>query len=157
MTPDERVLIYAADMVKDKDNVEKDLRDGKIVIMDRYFLSTVAYGAAGGSDYEQVKRIETAIKLPVPDLVLLFDLPPLITMLRKEGQRKEEGGKMDRFESANNIQERAMMFYNKMYVDGFGAKEWAVIKAEQNAESVHKAVREAVSRVLETGAERVKA
>jgi dTMP kinase len=51
------------------------LAAGRVVLCDRYFLSTVAYQGARGSD-PAVLLDESEAEFPLPDLVLLFELPP---------------------------------------------------------------------------------
>jgi dTMP kinase len=51
------------------------LAAGKIVLSDRYFLSTVAYQGARGSDPAALLAASEA-EFPLPDLALLFLLPP---------------------------------------------------------------------------------
>lgn len=54
--------------------IEPALARGEVVLSDRYFLSTVAYqGARGHSAQEILARSES--EFPIPDLVLLLELP----------------------------------------------------------------------------------
>jgi dTMP kinase len=51
------------------------LAAGRVVLSDRYFLSTVAYQGARGLDAEKLLAASEA-EFPLPDLVLLLDLDP---------------------------------------------------------------------------------
>ena len=56
--------------------ISPSLRDGKVVILDRYYFSTAAYqGARGGNPAAILSQNEAFA--PAPDLVLLLDLDPL--------------------------------------------------------------------------------
>jgi dTMP kinase len=62
-----------------KEHVEKviqpSLKDGKIVIVDRYYFSTIAYQGALGIDPGEIKKINESFA-PIPDLVFLLDISP---------------------------------------------------------------------------------
>ncbi len=67
-----------------KDHVDKllspALKDGKIILCDRYYLSTVAYqGAVGFDPKELIKRNDFA---PKPDIAFLFCASPKISISR---------------------------------------------------------------------------
>lgn len=74
-----------------KEHVEKvigpALREGKIVVLDRYFYSTIAYQGErlGLSEVENIrqKNLEMA---PVPDMVFLLDIDPRISVSRIGGR-----------------------------------------------------------------------
>ncbi|MCP3984292.1 MAG: dTMP kinase [bacterium] len=58
-----------------RDVIEPALAAGKIVVCDRYYLSSVAYQGARGLDPERILA-ESEANFPAPDLVLLLDLSP---------------------------------------------------------------------------------
>lgn len=53
------------------------LDDGKTVILDRYFYSTIAYQGTRGADVPAVARLMQEIA-PVPDVMFLIDVPPAV-------------------------------------------------------------------------------
>jgi dTMP kinase len=55
--------------------VEPALSAGRVVICDRYFLSTVAYQGARGADADEVLESSEA-EFPIPDLVVLLEITP---------------------------------------------------------------------------------
>ncbi len=57
-----------------RDVIEPALADGRIVLCDRYYLSTVAYQGARGLDAETLLA-DSEAAFPTPDLVLWLDLP----------------------------------------------------------------------------------
>jgi len=57
------------------------LAAGKVVVSDRYFLSTVAYQGARGCDAARI-LVDSEAEFPIPDLVLLLVLPPAIGLER---------------------------------------------------------------------------
>jgi dTMP kinase len=61
--------------------VAPELAAGKVVLCDRYYLSTVAYQGARGSD-PNVLLAESEAEFPLPDLVLLLEIPPAAGLAR---------------------------------------------------------------------------
>ena len=73
-----------------KPNLEKDIW----VISDRYLDSTIAYQGGGRQlDIKLIDSLSAELKLPTPDLTLLFDLPVDVAL-----QRAEKRSELDRFE-----------------------------------------------------------
>ena len=70
-----------------KEHVEQKinpaLNEGKIVLMDRYYYSTMAYQAAAGIDIKRIRKDNEFA--PKPDIVLVFDLPADLAMKRVRG------------------------------------------------------------------------
>lgn len=76
--------LFIKDRVEDvQKNILPALKSGKIVIMDRYYYSNVAYQAARGLDAEEIKRRNEEIA-PKPDLVILLDLDVETALKRKK-------------------------------------------------------------------------
>lgn len=63
------------------------LRSGKIVIMDRYYYSNIAYQSARGLDAKKIREINESFA-PKPDLVILLDVS-VETALRRIAERKK--------------------------------------------------------------------
>ena len=81
-----------------KDHVEKiilpNLEAGNWVISDRFMDSSFAYQGGGrGLDKEIINAFSINLKLPKPDLTLLFDVPVEISLSRVKAR-----GELDRFE-----------------------------------------------------------
>lgn len=72
------------------------LGEGKVVLLDRYFISSAAYQGARGADPEQVLRRNEEFA-PAPDLVLLLDCDPEQTLqrVRARGDVADEFEKLD--------------------------------------------------------------
>ncbi len=98
LAPREELELFLADRRENvRDNVLPALERGDVVVQDRYYLSTAAYQAARpelGLAPEDVVRLHEWA--PVPDLVLLLDLP-VDEGLGRVGRRGAE----DAFEDAS--------------------------------------------------------
>ncbi len=140
---------YLNDMLKDKRKLERDLNEGKVVVIDRYFMSTIAYQSAQGFGYQRAKRKEDAAGLPRPDRIIYFEMPLYVSVARKEKQRAGEMSEKDRFEGDEKIQKGAGFYYGKMMEEGYPTRNWVSILAEGDVEKVHEKVVAAVAPLLE--------
>ncbi|EMI18409.1 thymidylate kinase [Rhodopirellula maiorica SM1] len=68
--------------------IQPALADGQIVIVDRYFYSTVAYQGIRGAD-TGVLLDQMRAEFPIPDLTLFFDLPVSVALQRISETRGE--------------------------------------------------------------------
>ena len=66
-----------------EEKIQPSLDDGAVVLMDRYYYSSMAYQVAGGIDVEEIR--EKHIFAPKPDVVLIFDLPVSVALERVKG------------------------------------------------------------------------
>jgi dTMP kinase len=102
-------LLYAADRAHHvATKIRPALADGKVVLSDRYFDSSVAYqGAARELDVTEVRNISLwAVDHLVPDLTVLLDLDAHAAILRRNKTGTEpdrlEREKVDFFERARS-------------------------------------------------------
>jgi dTMP kinase len=65
-----------------------ELEAGKVVIVDRYYFSTMAYQGARGIDPDEIRR-RNEVFAPEPDLLVLLDLEPKagLERIRTRGDR----------------------------------------------------------------------
>ncbi len=83
------------------------LKQGKIVISDRYFFSSFAFGAADGLDLEWLIEINNSFLLP--DIIFLLEVKPEACIKRIEGK----GLKKTLFEERKKL-EKAWQVYRKL-------------------------------------------
>lgn len=80
-------LLYAASRAQHVDEkIRPAIKEGKLVICDRFVFSSLAYQGVGRKlGIDQVKMInDFAINEMKPDLVLFFDIDPIYTLERKK-------------------------------------------------------------------------
>jgi dTMP kinase len=82
LSPLTDALLFAADRAEHLDKeIKKALRDGNVVISERYMYANLAYQSAQGVDEEFIEKInDFAVK---PNLVILLDVPADIALKRK--------------------------------------------------------------------------
>ena len=80
------------------------LRQGKVVILDRYYLSTAAYQGARGVSPEWVLK-ENERFAPKPDLVLLLDFDPAagLDRIRARGDAPNTFEQLDQLREVRRI------------------------------------------------------
>jgi dTMP kinase len=88
-----------------QDSITPALDDDAIMILDRYYWSTAAYQGARGADVKDVLEFNES-NFPVPDLVLLLDLPV------EEGQKRirVRGDQPNSFESVEALKKCREIF-----------------------------------------------
>ncbi len=79
--------------------IAPSLAAGKIVILDRYYFSTMAYQGARGFDPVEIRRRNEAFA-PVPDLLLILDLDIDIAL----GRIGARGDTANEFEKRDNLE-----------------------------------------------------
>ncbi|MGL5020052.1 MAG: dTMP kinase, partial [Luteolibacter sp.] len=79
--------------------IAPSLAAGKVVILDRYYFSTMAYQGARGFDPAEIRRRNEAFA-PLPDLLLLMDLEVEISLERIGGR----GDVANEFEKRENLE-----------------------------------------------------
>jgi len=84
------------------------LKDGRIVLCDRYYYSTIAYQGARGLDTEKIKDDNKAFAVE-PDIVFLLELPPEKAVERITVAR---GDNTDNFEALGYLKKVAAIFSN---------------------------------------------
>ncbi len=73
------------------------LRAGRVVLTDRYYLSTVAYQGARGLDRERILA-DSEAEFPIPDLVVLLEIAPELALERVRGRGSALEGVFERRE-----------------------------------------------------------
>lgn len=90
LSPEEELDLFQKDR---KENVERNLKPAlekkRVVVLDRYYFSTIAYQGARGIDSLTIQKLneEFAVK---PDLVFILDIAPGNGLKRIEMNRKKK-------------------------------------------------------------------
>jgi dTMP kinase len=132
----ELFLMFLSDMVKDKERIDKEVAKNNIVIMDRYFIDTIAYQSAGGFGYEIGKRIEEFIALPQPAIVIYLDIPTKVSLERKAKQ----GVKPDRHEENLAYLEKVRKVYDRLYEENYTGGTWVKIDGCESITDIHRRI-----------------
>jgi dTMP kinase len=113
------------------------LEAGKIVLCDRYFLSTAAYqGAAGCSPAAILARHRFA---PEPDLAIIIEVEPRICIVRITEKRGDQLNDFEQFESLKKVDS----IFKQMDLPYVERVDGSVAEAE-----VYRRVRKLIERLL---------
>ena len=86
LTPVQELDLFLRDR---RENVDKNIRPclerGRVLILDRYYYSTIAYQGAKGIDPARIRLLNERFA-PKPDLVFILDLPATRGLERIEGR-----------------------------------------------------------------------
>lgn len=107
------------------------LQEGKIVLLDRYFYSTIAYQGARGADPEELDRKMRAIA-PTPDVVYVLDLEPRTALARIQTR----DGAPNEFEKVESLEQVRSVF--KRLEEKH--REIFEIDGSDDAETVHRQI-----------------
>lgn len=133
MAAETEALLYAASRGQHvHEKILPALKMGKIVVCERFLLSSLAYQGVGrGLGIERVEMInDFAIMGRRPDLTLFFDVDPEETLNRKT--KKDSGDRLEK---------EGVEFHKKVYngykelLQGY-AEDMEIIDASQNIEQV---------------------
>lgn len=136
-------LLYAAS--RRQHLVEKvwpALKEGKVVICDRYLDSSLAYqGGARGLGIEEVLNVNLfATENTWPDLTLLFDIKPEVGLARISANAGREVNRLDleKIEFHNKVRESFLNLAKRF------PERYVIIDAGKSKEEVAKATMEAI-------------
>ncbi len=86
VAPEEELRWFVEDRAEHvRETIAPALAAGRVVLTDRYFLSTVAYQGARGLDWKQILA-DAEARFPVPDLALVFEIGPEAGLARTRGR-----------------------------------------------------------------------
>ena len=88
-----------------EERIQPALDDGTVVLMDRYYYSSMAYQVAGGIDVNIIR--ERHVFAPKPDIVLIFDLPVTVALERVRGHSEA-----DEFEKEDHLEKVREAYLN---------------------------------------------
>jgi dTMP kinase len=90
LTPEEQLDLFVKDRRENVAlNLEPALAAGKVVVLDRYYFSTIAYQGAKGLDPGRIRRINEAFAVR-PDLVVILDVDAAAGLGRIAGRKSRD-------------------------------------------------------------------
>jgi dTMP kinase len=136
--PETEMELFLKDREMDvKDRILPALEEGKIVIMDRYYYSNIAYQSARGLNADRIRELNERIA-PKPDLVILLDLSP-----SKALERIKNREKLSIFEEKDYLENVRQKFRE------IADERTVIINAERDLEFVKREAEKAVMRLIE--------
>lgn len=97
-----------------EEKIAPALREGKVVILDRYYFSTMAYQGARGFDPAEIRRMNEAFA-PRPDLLLILDLE-VDAAHERIGHRGDSTNEFEKRESLQRCREIFLSLRDEPFV-----------------------------------------
>jgi len=140
ISPDSEALLFAADRAEHVHRlIEPSIKEGKTVISDRYFYSSLAYQWARGLDLQWL--IDLNRFAPRADLVVLLDLPVEESVKRLRGRKVKS-----EFDRIVELQKKVRSNYLKLR-ELF--PEIKVVNALRSADEIHSEIVSMVRDLIE--------
>ncbi len=139
-----QALLYFTDFIKDDETIGNWLKSGKMVVVDRYFTSTIVYQNVSGFSLERMLKLAELFDLRKPDMTIYIKILPETAFARKMEQK---GAAMDRHEENKKFLNSLYETYNKMADESIFC-DWTVIDGEKSIEEVHQDIIRAINNKL---------
>jgi len=139
VTKEEELELFLKDRQEHVENlIIPSLQQGKLVLTDRYYLSTAAYQGAAGMNVEEILTRNEAFA-PPPDLAIIIEMPPEESVRRIEQYRNES---LNDFEKESYLHKVAQLF------SGIHRNYIRRVDGQKNIDTVHTAIMVHVNELL---------
>lgn len=128
-------LLYAANRWERAEELEREIKRGRNIIVNRYTQSNLAYGVAHGLPLRWLNSLEKNLRKP--DMVIVLDIEPRTSFRRKMRRR--------------DVHENDPIYLRKVrnaYVNLARRNGWKVINAQLDPNTVHSELLIEVNRLI---------
>lgn len=136
ISPNAQMLLFSSARAELSEHIKTQLRAGKIILCDRWLLSTLVYQAhLNGVDPRLIADIFSQTSLS-PDLCVVLDLDP-----ESADSRKRHETRKDRFERVSLAQKKSMrMAYLNFANEAAAGRHVQIINADRPQHKVHEQI-----------------
>ena len=146
LSPKALALLFTADRVEHVEEViMPSLDEGRVVISDRYYLSTLAYQSAAGLDLEWLLTLNSG--LPKPDLTILLDAPAEVCWARIRSCRTH----LELFEDPAFLEVVRLRFREVAELLRGRGEHIVIVRTDRSVEEAHEEIFRAVKAILVGG------
>lgn len=117
-------MLLSVNRWEKKEEIEKMIQNGTIIIMDRYYQSNIVYGLSNGLDLNWLINLDKG--LPQEDIVIILEIDPGTSYKRVNHNR-------DLFEKNLEFLSNVKQNYQKLSQ----VYNWEIINGEENVEKIH--------------------
>ncbi len=142
LPPDEAYRLFLLDRIEDvRTNIIPALKKGYVVVIDRYFISTIAYQGASGIPIDKIISDHKKYGVPIPDIVFVLDIPADEAINRLKRLKRN----FDSFEKKDFLEKVRKIYLN---VGRYIPTLVIIVDATRNVKEVHELIINYVSRFL---------
>ncbi|MDD5318019.1 MAG: dTMP kinase [Candidatus ainarchaeum sp.] len=141
-----QLLTFAADIMKDQEQIGKRLARGEIIVMDRYITSTIAYQCAKGVPMFDALRLVKMLQPIAPDAVVWLDIPPALGVRRRKNRKGKR--KRDLHDSNLRLLSKVRANYGKLYAMKWLGRKWARINGKKPIAEIHEEIRDLITPLM---------
>jgi dTMP kinase len=117
-------MLLSVNRWEKKEEIEKMLQNGTVIIMDRYYQSNIVYGLSNGLDLNWLINLDRG--LPKEDIVIILEIDPETSYKRVNRNR-------DLFEKNLVFLSNVKQNYQKLS----RVYNWKIINGEETVEKIH--------------------
>jgi len=132
LSPTTQLLTFLADINKDQTEIFKHISEGKVVLVDRYVFSTIAYQNV---PEERACEVVKTLKFIRPSMALYLDISPDVAFSRIKGRR----GAKNRYTMSKERLLLARIKYQTMASENFLCP-WFTFDGSRDIETVAKEI-----------------
>jgi dTMP kinase len=130
-----RHLLYSANRYELKPSIARWVSEKKVIVLNRYCESNIAYGVADGLPLPWLEQLEG--RMPKSDYIFYLKISPDISVMRKSSR--------DRFEANLNFLNRVSQVYDALA----SRPNWFTIDAEQDVGIIHYEIMRTLSSLID--------
>jgi dTMP kinase len=139
VTPYEEFELFRKDRIEDVElNIKPALRSKKIIILDRYYFSSMAYQGGRGLDVKMIQEENEKIA-PIPDMVFYIRVDINTGLKRIFSNRKNQ---FDDFEKKTFLKKVVQIFDN-MKFDYF-----ITINGDREVDTIHQEIKSHIDKLI---------
>ncbi|MEM2962951.1 MAG: dTMP kinase [Candidatus Anstonellales archaeon] len=124
-------FLYLLDILLNQQKINRELEEDRIVILDRYITSTIAYSRS--ISFKEAINIISSFPFCTPDVIILLDVDVATSQSRKKKQKLH----LDTHESNFNLLTQTRKNYKKLYTSKFLTKKWIKIDGAKDKQEIH--------------------
>ncbi len=128
-------MLYAANRYEFKTTIDRWILEKRIVLLNRYCESNIAYGVADGLSREWMEQLES--HMPQSDYVFYLKIAPEVSLKRKASR--------DRYEADLKFLTRVSQVYDALAENG----RWMIVEGERDPAMIQYEVRKTVGALLQ--------
>lgn len=117
-------MLLSVNRWEKKEEIEKMLQNGTIIIMDRYYQSNIVYGLSNGLDLNWLINLDKG--LPKEDIVIILEIDPATSYKRVNRNRDLFENNLEFLSNVKQNYQKLSQVYN-----------WKIVNGEETVEKIH--------------------